>query len=71
LKILFWFALKNLFEEFPQNSKILNATLKFKHVLIQKFKFLKAKKCRYIPIYLLAKVASFKVRRARPYLLSV
>jgi hypothetical protein len=42
LKILFWFALKNSFEEFPQNSKILSATLKFKHVMMQKFKLLKA-----------------------------
>jgi hypothetical protein len=41
LKILFWFALKSSFEEFPKNSKILNATLKFKHVMMQKFKLLK------------------------------
>ncbi len=40
---LFWFALKNSFEEFPHNSKkILNAYLKFKHVMMQKFKLLKA-----------------------------
>ncbi len=42
LKILFWFALKNSFEEFPENSKVLNAILKFKYVMMQKFKLLKA-----------------------------
>jgi hypothetical protein len=68
LKILFWFALKNSFEEFPQNSKILNAILKLKHVVMQKFKLLKTNMQIHTNLPM-AKVASFKVRRARPYLL--